>query len=245
MKSIWITGASSGIGYALAKRLAESGWQVLATARDRQRLQQLCMENCHIRAVPADLTCEQDIKRLAVIFANPEFRLDAVVVNAGTCEYMDNLTLDMASLQRVFALNVFAAAATIDLALPCLKQRKGTIVGVCSMSSYLPFTRAEYYGASKAAFSYYLKSLRVDLAGSGVSVCEVYPGFVQTPLTGKNDFPMPFMLTADEAAGHLHKVIDKRPRSYAFPRRLHYVLRLFGLLSPLWRYIHTPRVSSL
>ncbi|HEY9034299.1 MAG TPA: SDR family NAD(P)-dependent oxidoreductase [Pseudomonadales bacterium] len=244
MKSVWITGASSGIGRALAMRLADLGWSVLATARNEDALLQLEQYSSNIQALPADLTVAQDIDTLRTFFDLRGQGLDALVVNAGSCEYMDNATLDSASLRRVFELNVFAAAETIDVALPWLKKAAGHVLGIISMSVYLPFTRAEYYGASKAAFRYYLQSLRVDLAASGVSVTEVYPGFIDTPLTEKNDFPMPLLMPVDKAVQRLVAALDSRPLRSAFPWRLHVLLKLMAVLSPLWRVVHQAKPVS-
>ena len=238
MKTVWITGAGSGIGCALAKSMADHGWQVLATARDETKLQTLADYNDNIQALPADLTDDVDLKTLADFFILRDRVLDAVVVNAGVCEYMNKARLDMQSLRRVFDVNLFAAAATIDIALPSLKKAGGVIVGISSMSTYLPFTRAEYYGASKAAFNYYLQSLRIDLKLEGVSVTEVYPGFVKTPLSDKNDFAMPFRVSAEQAAQCIERSIVRKQRQCAFPGRMHYLLKMLSLLPGLWQHLH-------
>lgn len=244
MKSVWITGASSGIGLTLAKQLADSGWQVLASARNEDSLLALEHYNTNIQALPADVTRDDDLETLKTFFSLRDKPLDAVVVNAGSCEYMLDARLDMDSMRRVFEINVFGAVATIDIALPYLKRARGQIVGVSSMSVYLPFTRAEYYGASKAAFSYYLQSLRVDLKPSAVAVSEIYPGFVKTPLTEKNDFAMPFSIPAEKAAAEIAKVMQGRSVRHAFPRPMHYLLKAFSLCPPLWRLVHKPRMVA-
>ena len=240
--SVWITGASSGIGRALALLLASRGVEVIATARDAEALAAMAKEQKYLFALAADLTRNEEIERLRYWFAARNRPLDAVVVNAGTCLYMNDATLDMASLRRVFEINLFAAASTIDVALPYLQRapQGGHLVGVSSMTVYLPFTRAEYYGASKAAFTYYLQSLAVDLAPRGIDVSIVYPGFVDTPLTQRNNFPMPFLMSADAAAERIVHVLKNRPKTAAFPDPMHHLLRIIGKMPWLWQKIHKP-----
>lgn len=246
MKTVWITGASSGIGKALAVLLAAGGYRVLATARNAGALAALAAEFPQIVPLPADLANADDVAALRSRLEQLHCGIDILVVNAGTCLYMDEASLDMSQLEQVFRVNVFAAASTIDLALPWLKRSPygGHIIGISSMSVYLPFTRAEYYGASKAAFTYYLQSLAIDLKPLGIAVSIVYPGFVDTPLTQKNDFPMPFMMTATSAAQALLKVIEKRPATAAFPEPLHYLLRILGIIPGLWGKLHKRQVLT-
>ncbi len=240
MKTVWITGASSGIGYALALRLANQGYKVIATARNASTLKALAIKNPNITALVADLTSSDDIEKLQGYFTARNEAIDVVVVNAGTCLYMDNAEYDAQVMEQVFKVNIFAAANTIAVALPWLKRSNygGHIIGVSSMTVYLPFTRAEYYGASKAAFSYYLNSLRIDVKPFAIDVSVVYPGFVETPLTQQNDFPMPFLVSVEEAARVIQQVMKKRPKNAAFPKPLHYLLRILGNIPGLWDRVH-------
>lgn len=240
MKTVWITGASSGIGYALALRLANQGYKVIATARNVTALKTLAMQNTNIMALAADLTDADDIEKLQGYFLAENHAIDILVVNAGTCLYMDNAEYHAETMEQIFKVNVFAAANTIAVALPWLKRSShgGHIIGISSMTVYLPFTRAEYYGASKAAFSYYLNSLRIDVKPFAIDVSVVYPGFVETPLTQKNDFPMPFLLSAEAAAQAIERVIKKRPKNAAFPKPLHYLLRILRSIPGLWDFLH-------
>lgn len=245
-KTVWITGASSGIGYALARLLARNHYHVIATARNLPVLEALADEYANITALAADLSNGDDIDRLRGYFSIQDKAIDIVIVNAGTCLYMDNAALNIGHMEEVFRINVFAAANTVDVALPHLKKSiyGGHIIGISSMSVYVPFSRAEYYGASKAAFTYYLQSLAIDLKPTGIDVSVVFPGFVETPLTGRNDFRMPFMVSADVAAQALLKVIKKRPATSAFPEPLHYLLRIFSIFPVLWSKVHGSSVSN-
>jgi short-subunit dehydrogenase len=133
--------------------------------------------------------------------------------------------------------------------LPLLKRQAGAspgerphIIGVGSMSSYLGFPRAEAYGASKAAMAYFLDALRTDLVGK-VDVTVVYPGFVSTPMTDRNDFPMPFLISAEEAASIIIRKASRRPCSIVFPLRLHWLLRVLSWFPGLWYSFISPRLS--
>jgi len=246
MKSVWITGASSGIGKALAELLASKGFRVIATARDENALQALKNNYPSVDLLVADLTSEEDCQRVQTYFTHRNLPLDVVVVNAGTCEYMDIHRFSADALMSVFSINMFAAAKTIAIAQPYLQQSsvRGHIVGISSMSVYMPFAKAQYYGASKAAFTYYLKSLALELQAENIDVSIAYPGFIDTPLTQKNQFAMPFLISAEAAAEQLLKVIRCRPKAAAFPKPLHYVLRILSLYPSAWyRFVNVREKS--
>jgi len=116
------------------------------------------------------------------------------------------------------------------------------IVGVGSMSSYLGFPRAEAYGSSKAAMSYFLDSLRCDLKGE-MDVTVVYPGFIKTPMTDTNDFPMPFLMSVEKAASVILSKVQKRPLTISFPLRLHLLLKAMKMMPGLWYSTIATRLS--
>ncbi|MGL6250948.1 MAG: SDR family NAD(P)-dependent oxidoreductase, partial [Billgrantia desiderata] len=126
-------------------------------------------------------------------------------------------------------------------ALPLLRQARQTgrrpqLAATSSAAAYLALPRAEAYGASKAALSHYLESLRLDLAHEGIDVSVIHPGFVATPLTARNDFAMPMRISAEAAAQAIVTGLEKRRLDIHFPRRFTYGLRLLGLLPPPLRY---------
>lgn len=235
-----ITGASSGIGKALTQHYAANGWTVYAVARTAAALHQLA-QHSGVIALPLDVTDNQALEQAVRQLQQDNVQLDVVILNAGTCEYVDAKALDLSAFRRTFTLNVLAVAACCKYLLPLLQARAAMTDGdsmsgssrlaiVSSMAHMFPFTRSEAYGASKAAVSYFADSLRADLAQSGVSVHLIEPGFIKTPLTDKNDFPMPFLLSAQEAATRIYNGLEQRRLRLRFPFRLSASLTLLRLL---------------
>lgn len=247
----WLTGASSGIGRELALQLAAQGCLVYISARSADALQALAAEAPgQLIPLPCDVA---DDAQMGSVFERlpPEQRpqwLDGLIAGAGVCEYVDLPVLDTAMCRRVADVNYFGVVNACAAALPLLQQaaRDGTrgrpvIAGLCSMSVYTAFPRAEAYGAAKAAMAYFLDSLRCDI-GRSIDVCLVYPGFVSTPMTASNDFPMPFCLPADEAARRTLAGLARRPRAFAFPWQLHWILKIAAALPGLWYGVIMPRM---
>lgn len=225
-----ITGASSGIGRQLALHYAANGWTVYALARSADKLTELS-KNAGIHALPLDLTDNAAIQATAANLLDQGVILDLVLLNAGTCEYVDANDLDLAAFERTFAVNYHAVVAASKYFMPLLKASLSPQLAiVSSMAHFFPFTRAEAYGASKAAVSYFTDSLRVDLAGSGISVHLIEPGFVDTPLTQKNDFAMPFLVSVNEAAERIYNGLRRGNSRIRFPRRLSVMLKLLSVL---------------
>jgi short-subunit dehydrogenase len=225
-----ITGASSGIGQQLALHYAANGWTVYAVARSADKLDELS-KNAGIHALPLDLTDNTALQTAAASLLEQGVILDLVLLNAGTCEYVDAHDLDLAAFERTFAINFHAVVAATKYFMPLLKASLSPQLAiVSSMAHFFPFTRSQAYGASKAAVSYFTDSLRVDLAGSGISVHLIEPGFVDTPLTQKNDFSMPFLISVDDAAERIYSGLLRGNSRIRFPRRLSVMLKLLSML---------------
>jgi len=227
-----LTGASSGLGHALALELANRGYRVFALARSADKLTQLAAQHANIVPYPIDVTDAQALHRFAQDLQQDHLQagqLDLIVLNAGTCEYVDAQALDLAAFERTFALNVHGVVASTAQLLPLLAS-DGQIAVVSSLAHLFPFSRSEAYGASKAAISYFADSLRADLAGTKQSVCLIEPGFVDTPLTQKNDFPMPFLITAADAANRIANALQQKAWRLRFPKRLVLSLQLLRCL---------------
>ncbi len=244
----WITGAASGIGRALAARLSDAGHRVYVSGRDREKLETLAGSlGGDVVPIPCDVADDREMA--SVLAAHNVKHLDTVILCAGICEYIDMPALNIGTIRRVTDTNYFGVVNTCIAALPFMNRQadsdKGErphIIGVGSMSSYIGFPRAEAYGASKAAMGYFLDALRTDLAGR-VDVTVVHPGFVSTPMTDRNDFPMPFLMSAEQAATIILQKAKRRPYDIVFPLRLHWLLRAMSWFPGLWYSVISPRLS--
>lgn len=232
MKRIWLTGASSGIGAALAEELLRDGHQLALSARSSPPLQALAARFPEqVLVAPGDLCEPEQVRVIAARIARHWGALDCVILNAGTCEYVDAQAFESAMVERVMRANLLSASHCIEVALPLLRQgEQPHLVGVGSSVTFLPLPRAEAYGASKAAMRYLLEALRIDLADEGIDVTLISPGFVDTPLTRRNDFPMPMRWPVQRAARHIAARLDKRPLEITFPAPFILTLKLLGLL---------------
>lgn len=232
-----ITGASSGLGRALALELAAQGHWVVACARSHDALWQLAEQpNANGRILPCvmDMT---DVAQIQQAFTTVQQRfgqVDNLILNAGSCEYVDINTLDVALFRRLFELNFFAQVQMIQTFLPLLKTSPNPVLALVSSLAHLfPFSKNQAYGASKAAVSYFADSLRVDCPELTVQLIE--PGFVDTPLTQKNQFSMPFLLSAENAARRMATALHKRQLRLQFPARLVWTLKLLNCVPYRWR----------
>ncbi len=230
---VFITGASSGIGLQLAKDYLAEGAEVIACGRDSQKLSQ---------ALPAcnSLTrCVFDITEpAAVAAALTELPVpDLVILNAGVCEYVeDPRLLDPALFQRTIATNFLGPVNVLAVLLPRLSMG-AQVVFIGSAVTHLPLPRSEAYGASKAALDYLFSTLNIRLQQKKIALTLVQPGFVKTPLTDRNDFPMPWLCSPEQASRLIRQGIYRRRRIIRFPFQLHFWMRLFRLLPFVcWRW---------
>lgn len=242
---VWVTGATSGIGGALVAQLVAAGNFVIASGRNKEALGKLAAEQgCRVKTLYFDVT-EPNLEVTGAALSDITDYLDCVIACAGVCEYENDLSFDPAMYQRVFDTNFLGVIRTLHLAKPLLlnSQVCGQFVAVGSLSSTLPFPRAEAYGAAKAALEYFVKAARIDLCHQALDVALVRPGFVSTPLIGGNDFAMPFMLTPEQAASRIIAGVNKRKAVIDFPRRLSWPLRFLGLFDGLWVRLVGPRIT--
>ncbi len=231
---ILITGASSGIGQQLARDYLAEGHYVYCCGRKSAPLVEL------VRQFPgcAEQRCFDITERAACrqMLGNLE-ALDLAILNAGTCEYIQASQLDAACFERVTQTNVIGVANCLEMIIPLIRPG-GRLALMGSSSSYLPLPRAEAYGASKAAIEYLAKTLAVTLSGQSVGVTYIAPGFVETPLTDLNDFPMPMRVDVKTASGKIIKGLAKGRREIHFPRAFTGLLKCIGALpGPLQQFI--------
>jgi len=237
MSRCWLTGASSGMGAALALHLLAQGHQVALGARRADKLTALAERfPDQVLLAVGDIDQPGQVARIAEQIEHAWGALDQVILNAGTCEYLEPGHFDPALIDRVIRTNLTGTSLCLAAALPLLRHgQRPHLVVMGSSVSWLALPRAGAYGASKAALRYLVESLRIDLVGEGIDVTLVCPGFVDTPLTRRNDFPMPQLWSAERAAAHIIARLPHRPLEIAFPATFTLVLRLLGALPARWR----------
>jgi short-subunit dehydrogenase len=243
---VWLSGASSGLGEALARELASRGCRIALFARREDKLRALRDELAavvpgmtEVLAQPGDV---RDRSRVHEAVREAEARfggIDVLILNAGIGDSLFPDKFDAELVERITAVNYLGAVYAIEAALPgMLARRAGTIAGISSIGAVRGFPTAAPYCASKAALTSFLESLRLDLWGRGVKVITVSPGFIKTPLTDRNRFPMPFILPADRAARRILDGIARGKREIHFPRRLTIPMKLIRCLpGPIFDFI--------
>ncbi|HDS1816160.1 TPA: SDR family NAD(P)-dependent oxidoreductase [Pseudomonas putida] len=232
MSRCWLTGASSGIGAALAHILLEQGHQVALGGRHADRLAPLADKfPGQVLLAIGDLDNPEQVAGIAAQIEQAWGGLEMAILNAGTCEYLEPGRFDPALVERVMRTNLLGVSYCLAAALPLLRAgQRPHLVVMGSSVTWLALPRAGAYGASKAAVRYLVESQRIDLAREGIAVTLVSPGFVDTPLTRRNDFPMPQLWTAQRAARHIATRLPRRPLEINFPGLFTLVLRLLGAL---------------
>lgn len=229
---ILITGATSGIGNQLAKDYLLEKHHVYAVGRDDEALAEL--KSLGAETIDLDL---MDRDKVLEAFDKIS-QIDLAICGAGMCEYLDMPNFDSASFMKVMTVNMGTLSHAIEGVLPKLIASKGRLVGIGSASAYVPFARAEAYGSSKAAIHYLMKTLQISLAPHDVSVSLVVPGFVETPMTKQNDFPMPFIQTSKQASQAIRDGINSGYDVIEFPKKLTLPLKALGTLPDLvWQQV--------
>jgi len=238
-KNILITGATSGIGLALFEQYTAQGDNVIACGRNQEKLHAIATRA--FQTYSFDMTQPQQIASAA----EDVNALDILILNAGDCRYIDDAkNFDGELFASVINTNLVALGALLQYFLPKVKKG-GQVVFVSSSATILPFPRSEAYGASKAGIDYLANSLRLDLVEHDIDVTLVHPGFVSTPLTDKNDFSMPFLLTSEQAANRMIIGIEKRKKYLHFPKRLTLTMKILSFLpSSLWQSLITSKTSK-
>jgi short-subunit dehydrogenase len=233
--SAWVTGAGRGIGRALALKLATRGWAVAASARTEQDLLSLAAEASGLRGVilPVVLDIVDPVATAAVAqrIQREIGPLDLAVLNAGTHRAMSAKEFDAAAVKSLVDVNLMGTVNCLSAILPTfIEQRSGKIAVVASVAGYRGLPTAAAYGATKAALINMCEALKPELDRFGIGLTLVNPGFVDTPLTRKNKFPMPFIIPADEAAGIILRGLDDGRFEIVFPWRMAVAMKLLRIL---------------
>ncbi|KWT99548.1 short-chain dehydrogenase [Vibrio toranzoniae] len=234
---IMITGSTSGIGQSLSLDYAQQGHEVIACGRNPDKLQALVdshktdLSHSSIEPLCIDLTDYHNFPEL-----DHNKPLDLLILNAGDCEYIDDpLNFDAELFERVININLISIGYALKAWLKNIKPG-GRLVLVSSSASFLPLPRAEAYGASKAALTYLGRTLSVDLAQHDIHVSIVHPGFVETPLTERNTFSMPMIISSEVATQRIVNGIAQGKSEIDFPRRFIMLMKLLRMLpTSVWQ----------
>ncbi|MGZ8291275.1 MAG: SDR family NAD(P)-dependent oxidoreductase [Telluria sp.] len=230
-KRIWVIGASTGIGQATAERLHALGATVALSARSAASLQAGVSGMARAIAVPLDVTDHVSVMNAGERIVREWGGFDLVLLVAGGYNEMRASAFDLNAANALVDLNLRGAFNCIDVVLPqLLKQGTGGIGIVASVAGFGGLPKALVYGPTKAALINLSESLYLDLRPRGIAVYQVNPGFVATPLTANNDFPMPALMSAGDAALALVDGLEKGQFHIHFPRRFTNTLRLARLL---------------
>lgn len=243
----WITGAGKGIGRGLAKRLAGAGWTVFASARTEDDLTSLAAE-CEgalgrIESLVLDITdadaCAAAVRTLT---DGPE-PLGLIVLNAGTHQPTPVDAFDPATVNRLIGINMGGAVNCLAPAMQAFRRQGfGKIAVTASVAGYKGLPKAAAYCASKAGVIALCEALYPELRREGVSLSVINPGFVKTPLTDKNDFPMPFLMTVEDAVDAIMRGLARDRFEIAFPWRFVMILKLLRLLPDRLYFFLTGRM---
>ncbi len=235
---VFVTGASSGIGAALAAHYARGGATVGLLARRLEPLQSLAARlGVPTACYRADVADAAAMRAAAGDYTARFGAPDIVIANAGvSAGTLIEHTEDLAALRRILEINVAGLANTFQPFVAPMRERGGgTLVGIASVAGFRGLPGAGAYSASKAAVIAYLESLRVELRASGVAVVTICPGYIDTPMTAQNPYPMPFLLAADEAARRFARAIAAKRRRVVIPWQMALLSLVFRAL-PGWLY---------
>jgi len=230
-KKIWITGASSGIGKAVAEKFAKEGWKVAISARRKEILDQIS-DNHNIFSFPLDVTNEENCKNTFKEILQKFSHVDICFFCSGT--YDPNKEKEMNIEQNKFVMNVnyFGTLNCVKAVEKYFKEKQqGQLSIVSSIAGYRGLPNSSGYGPSKAALTNFAESIYFDFKKYNVRVSVVSPGFIKTPLTDKNEFTMPFLRSPEFAANQVYKgLINSNAFEIHFPKQLTLLLKILRIL---------------
>ncbi|RME32728.1 MAG: SDR family NAD(P)-dependent oxidoreductase [Gammaproteobacteria bacterium] len=229
-RTIWITGGGSGIGLALARRWSREGATLILSGRDEARLQQAVEElEGPAHALPVDVTGSAPVAAAVSLIRERHGVPEMAVLNAGI--YRPSTRLSAERIEAHLQTNLLGVVRCLEALLPGMRERgSGQVILMGSPAGYLGLPGATGYGASKAALLNLAEALWPELRRAGIDLRLVSPGFVDTPMVARNRFPMPFLMSADEAARRIIRGLEGRAFEIAFPRRLIWPLKALRCL---------------
>ena len=231
-KVIWITGASSGIGKAVATKFAKNGWIVAASARRENLLNELKEINENIYPFPLDVTDIDKCKLVASSIINQFNNIDICLFGTGMHDPKSEKKFNLEKVREIMEVNYFGTMNSINSIYDYFSEKKsGQISIISSVAGYRGLPAAGAYCASKAALTSFAESLNFDMMQKNVRVSLISPGFIKTPMTDQNDFPMPMIKSPEFAANEIFKgLTTKKSFEIHFPKVFTYFLKFLQIL---------------
>ena len=231
-KVIWITGASSGIGKALAIKFAENGWIVAASARRENLLKELQNINQNIYPYPLDVTDIEKCKSTAKSIIDNLNGIDICVFGTGMHDPKSEKQFNLNKIREIMEVNYFGTMNSINSIYDYFSEKKnGQISIISSVAGYRGLPAAGAYCASKAALTSFTESLNFEMKMKNVRVSLISPGFIKTPMTDQNDFPMPMIKSPEFAANEIYKGLTKKKGfEIHFPKAFTFIMKLLQIL---------------
>lgn len=240
-KVVFLTGASSGIGEALAIEIVKKGAIVGLLARREDLLKEI-IRKCETvggkaRYFAADVTDYEAVKAAADSLQNEFGQIDILIANAGIGgNNKETRNLEPAAVKKVIDINLLGAVNSVSAVLPrMLEKKSGQLVAISSLAGFRGLPKSAAYSASKAGMTAFFESVRLDVQHQGVSVTIIQPGFIKTPLTSGRANKMPFLMELENSIPHFLKAIEKKKKFAAFPWQLATIVRA-GKFFPSWLY---------
>ena len=242
---VWITGASTGIGRALALSFAQDGCRVAVSARSADKLAELAAASPNIHALPVDVVDAAAVAATAEKIARELGPIDLAILNAGIWHPMTASRYDLAHATASMSVNYTGVINALDPVMRAMIARgAGHIALVSSVAGFRGLPKSAAYGPTKAALINLAESLYPDLKLKGVRMTVINPGFVATPMTDVNTFPMPFIVTIDEAVRFIRRGLARGRFEIVFPGRMALVMKTLRLLPYRVYFWATGKTSS-
>jgi len=231
-KVIWITGASSGIGKALALKFAQEGWSVAASARRENLLQELNKKNHNIYSFPLDVTNPDQCKKVFEEIKKKFNSIEISIFGTGIHDPNSEKRFNLEKIREIMEVNYFGTMNSINSVYDYYNDKKGGQISIISsVAGYRGLPAAGAYCASKSALTSFTESLRFEMMRKNVRVSLVSPGFIKTPMTDQNDFPMPMIKSPEFAAEQIYIGLTKKTGfEIHFPKAFTFFLKFLRIL---------------